>query len=166
MGAINTTGSTGRRELGDESSAGRQDLGSDFGTGGRTEQSRGRDDTFMSSRDPTTGEQHGAGDPYGSRPGREDTERVYHPKEDTGDDPLMSGRDKPRDEGAGLGGRGGHDSGMKDDQKKGAYAGEGHPRKKRDSISGKIMEKAGGIFGSSKMEEKGHEKREAKYRGE
>ena len=166
MGASNTMGGTSRRELGDESSNGRQDLGSDFGAGRRTGQSRGLDDQFMSSRDPKVGDQRGVGDIYGSRPGREDTEHTYDPKEDIGDDPLMSGGDKTQDVSR-LSGRGGVDSGRKDGQNQGpAYAGDGQPRKKRDSISGRIMERAGGILGSSKMEEKGHEKREARHRGE
>lgn len=89
------------------------------------------------------------------------------PGDDLGDDPMMSGRDQSSNKGTGLGGVSGMDSGRRDDQSYGgAYAGGGQPREKRDSFTGKMMEKAGGILGNSKMEEKGHEKREARQRQE
>lgn len=86
---------------------------------------------------------------------------------DIGDDPMMSGRHQGSNHGTGLGNVSGMDSGKRDDGSYGgSYAGGGQPKEKRDSITGKFMEKAGGILGSSKMEEKGHEKREARQRQE
>lgn len=86
---------------------------------------------------------------------------------DIGDDPMMSGRDQASKSDSGLGGVSGMDSGKRDtDSYGGSYAGSGHPRSKRDSITGRFMEKAGGILGNAKMEEKGHERREARQRGE
>lgn len=90
------------------------------------------------------------------------------PGEDIGDDPMMSGRNaSSKKQSSGLGGVSSMDSGKRDDNSYGgAYAGGGQPREKRDSVTGKFMEKAGGLFGSSKMEEKGHQRREARQRPE
>ncbi|KAG9257254.1 uncharacterized protein F5Z01DRAFT_671692 [Emericellopsis atlantica] len=79
--------------------------------------------------------------------------------------------------GGGLGNVSGMDSGRRDDDSYGgSYAGMGReqevdnrPRqqqKRRDSLVGKIMEKTGGVLGNAKLQEKGHDMREAKARGD
>ncbi|KAI6783901.1 uncharacterized protein J7T54_001777 [Emericellopsis cladophorae] len=79
--------------------------------------------------------------------------------------------------GGGLGNVSGIDSGRRDDNSYGSsYAGMGrdqevdnrprHQQKRRDSLVGKIMEKTGGVLGNAKLQEKGHDMREAKARGD